>query len=373
MSGRQRIDADVAIVGGGIAGCAAAWNLASRGLSVCLIEKSAVGSGASGVNFGGVRQQGRDLAELPLSRRARALWGALPQLIGTDGEFAATGHLKLAYTEAEVVGLETYAARARDHGLALEMIGRNRLRAEYSWLGPDVRGGSLCPEDGAANPRIVAPAFARAARAAGACILEFTRATEIEPAGERFAIRAGDHEISARWLVNSSGAWAATIAEKFGERVPLEPIAPNCMVTEPVPAFITRSLGICGGGVAIRQTSQGSIVIGGGESLVDMEAGRARPLSDVCATVLKRAIRAVPALAGVHVLRAWAGVEGDMQDHVPVLGPSRTTQHLIHAFGFSQHGFQLGPAVGEAVADLITEGEARVDIARLGIERFGTA
>jgi sarcosine oxidase subunit beta len=59
-----------------------------------------------------------------------------------------------------------------------------------------------------------------------------------------------------------------------------------------------------------------------------------------------------------------------MADHVPVVGPSQTTRGLIHAFGFSQHGFQLGPAVGEAVADLITEGEARVDIARLGIERF---
>jgi len=366
----MRIEADAAIVGGGIAGCAAAWNLAARGLSVCLIEKGAVGAGASGVNFGGVRQQGRDLAELPLSRRARALWGELRGLIGTDGEFAATGHLKLAYSEADIVGLETYAARAREYGLVLEMIGRNRLLATYPWLGSDVRGASLCIEDGAANPRIVAPAFARAARARGARILEFTKAGEIGRAGERFAIVAGDHEISARWLVNCAGAWAAAIAKRFGETVPLEAIAPNCMVTEPVRPFISRSLGICGGGVAIRQTPQGSVVIGGGESIVDMSAGRARPLADVCMTVLKRALRAVPDLARVHVLRAWAGVEGDMADHVPVVGPSRTTPGLIHAFGFSQHGFQLGPAVGEAVADLITAGKARVDIAALGIGRF---
>jgi sarcosine oxidase subunit beta len=233
-----------------------------------------------------------------------------------------------------------------------------------------VRGASLCAEDGAANPRIVAPAFARAARRQGARILEFARAEEIDRAGDGFAIVAGAHEISASWLVNTAGAWAAPVAARFGETVPLEAIAPNCMVTEPVRAFMTRSLGICGGGVAIRQTPQGSVVIGGGESFVDMEAGRARPLSEVCVTVLRRAIRAVPRLARVHVLRAWAGVEGDMADHVPVVGPSQTTRGLIHAFGFSQHGFQLGPAVGEAVADLITEGEARVDIARLGIERF---
>jgi sarcosine oxidase, subunit beta len=369
----QRIDADVAIVGGGIAGCCAAFNLATRGLSVCLIEKGAVGAGASGANFGGVRQQGRNLAELPLSRRARAIWGELPKLIGTDGEFAAIGHLKLAYSVAEMASLEAYAAQTREHGLALELIGRDRLLAMHPWLGPEVWGGSLCAEDGAANPRIVAPAFARAARSRGARILEFTRAVEIK-AGDGFAIATDrGEEIAARWLVNTAGAWAAAIAKHFGETVPLQAIAPNCMVTEPVPAFMTRSLGICGGGVALRQTPQGSVVIGGGESFVDMGAGRARPVSAVCETVLRRAIRAVPALARVHVLRAWAGVEGDMIDHVPVVGPSRTTPSLIHAFGFSQHGFQLGPAVGEAIADLITAGEARVDIARLGIGRFAAA
>jgi sarcosine oxidase subunit beta len=370
---RERIQTDVAIVGGGIAGCAAAWNLAIRGISVCLLEKGAVGAGASGVNFGGVRQQGRDFAELPLARRARALWGELPKAIGTDGEFVASGHLKLAYSEADMASLEAYAIAAREYGLALELIGRARLLDTQPWLGPDVQGASLCAEDGTANPRIVAPAFARAARRNGALILEFTRAEEIEKAGDQFAIIAGSYEISARWLVNTAGAWGASIAARFGESVPLSAIAPNCMVTEPVPAFITRSLGICGGGVAIRQTSQGSVVIGGGESFVDMAAERARPLSAVCATVLRRAIRAMPQLAHVHVLRAWAGVEGDMADHVPVIGPSRTTCGLIHAFGFSQHGFQLGPAVGEAIADLITEGAARVGIAPLGIERFAPA
>jgi sarcosine oxidase subunit beta len=367
-----RIDADVAIVGGGIAACSAAVALRRAGMSVVLLEKRACGAGASGVNFGGVRQQGRDLAELPLARRARVLWGELPRAIGTDGEFAAMGHLKLAYSEADMVGLETYAARAREYGLTLEMIGRARLAETHPWLGPEVRGASLCAEDGAANPRFVAPAFAWAAQHQGARILEFVRAEAIDRAGDGFAIVAGAHEISARWLVNTAGAWAASVAAHFGERVPLLAIAPNCMVTEPVQAFMTRSLGICGGGVAIRQTSQGSVVIGGGESSVDMDAGRARPLAEVCATVLRRAIRAVPRLARVHMLRSWAGVEGDMIDHIPVVGPSRTTRGLIHAFGFSQHGFQLGPAVGEAVADLITKGEARVDITRLGIERFAS-
>jgi len=103
---KERVDVDVAIVGGGIAGCCAALRMRRSGLSVCLLEKGAVGSQASGVNFGGVRQQGRDFAELPLSRRSRELWGRLPELVGSDCEFVASGHIKLARSDADVEALD---------------------------------------------------------------------------------------------------------------------------------------------------------------------------------------------------------------------------------------------------------------------------
>ncbi|PSC04147.1 FAD-dependent oxidoreductase [Alsobacter soli] len=364
---------EVAVIGGGIAGCCAAFHLAARGVPVVVFEKGAFGVGASGVNFGGVRSQGRDLAEMPLSRRSRELWSRLPELIGTDAEFTVSGHLKLAYSDADMVFLEGYAERAREHGLELELIGRNRVRELHPWLGEEVVGASLCVDDGHANPRLVAPAFAAAARRLGADMRDFTRVTAIERDGDGFLMKTQQGAARARWLVNAAGAWGARIAEQFGEPVPLEPIAPNCMVTEPLPAFMDRSIGICGGGVALRQTAQGSVVIGGGESDVDMGKERARPLAAVCQTVLARAVRAAPRLAEAQVLRAWAGVEGDMADHIPCLGPSATAPGLVHAFGFSQHGFQLGPAVGEVVADLVTKGAPRVDIAGLSIWRFAAA
>jgi glycine/D-amino acid oxidase-like deaminating enzyme len=78
----EHLAVDVAIIGGGTAACAAAVALREAGLTVAVLEKRLCGAGASGVNFGGVRQQGRHLAELPLARRARALWGDLNQLLG---------------------------------------------------------------------------------------------------------------------------------------------------------------------------------------------------------------------------------------------------------------------------------------------------
>ena len=68
------------------------------------------------------------------------------------------------------------------------------------------------------------------------------------------------------------------------------------------------------------------------------------------------AIALVPALAGSLVIRTWTGIDGEMPDHIPVIGFSATTPNLVHAFGFSGHGFQLGPVVGEIIAELVTAG-----------------
>ena len=83
-----------------------------------------------------------------------------------------------------------------------------------------------------------------------------------------------------------------------------------------------------------------------------------------------RALDIVPALAEAQVIRTWSGMDGQMPDHIPVLGFSSTTPQLVHAFGFSGHGFQLGPVIGLIIAELITKGEAASPIAPFAIERF---
>jgi hypothetical protein len=85
------------------------------------------------------------------------------------------------------------------------------------------------------------------------------------------------------------------------------------------------------------------------------------------------AIALVPALAGSLVIRTWAGIDGAMPDHIPVIGFSATTPNLVHAFGFSGHGFQLGPLVGEIIAELITQGRSTSPLAPFAIERFADA
>jgi len=367
----ERLSADVAIIGGGTAGCAAALALRKRGLSVVLLEKGFCGAGASGVNFGGVRRQGRSFAELPLATRARALWDRLPEIVGEDGEFQVTGHVKLARSEADMATLEAYARDAAAYGLELKLIGANAVRADYPWLGPKVVGASLCADDGQANPRLVGPAFARAARRAGADIREQARVESAGFDGERFEVRtAGGVTVESRWLVNVAGAWAGRVAAWFGDSAPVETLAPNMVVTEPLPYFIHRSIGVCGGDIYVRQVERGNVVFGGGAGWGDIELERSRPVAATTAASMTKLIDLIPALRGAMVIRSWSGLDGEMPDHIPVIGPSLTTPRLLHAFGFSGHGFQLGPAVGEVLSELIVDGATPTDIGAFAIGRF---
>ena len=363
---------DVAIIGGGTAGCAAAVHLRRAGLSVILIERDRCGAAASGVNFGGVRQQGRAIAELPLAKRSRALWPTLNAFLGEDVEFTPTGHLKLARTEADMAQLEAYATEARAHGLDLTMIGPNAIRAQYPWLGAAVVGASLCAEDGQANPRLVAPAFARLARKIGVDIREHTSVTAARRTASGFEIDTGNGTVTARQLINTAGMGAAKIAALFGEHVPLEAMMPNMVVSEPRPYIMPQSIGVCGGDIYIRQIPRGNVIFGGGRGAGDWQNWRSRPETQSTLEVLPKLADIVPSFGDALIIRTWSGIDGATPDNLPIIGPSATTPGLIHAFGFSGSGFQTGPAVGEILAELALSGSTPTPIDAFRIDRFST-
>ena len=358
---------DVIILGGGGAGCSAALHLARRGASVVLLERGLVGSQASGVNHGGVRQQGRHPAEFPLARRSREMWSRMRQICGTDAEFDPCGHLKLARSEAEEADLLRWNAMAAEHGLHATMLGRNAIRAAHPYFSERVVAGSLLADDGSANPRLLAPALARAAREAGATLLEHHEVTAIE-AG--FSVRAAGREFTAPVLLNCAGFWGGGVAEKFGEPVPVTPLNPNMLVTEPLPFFCTHNLGVVGGDVYIRQISRGNVIFGGGRGESDPAVPISRPLPDPAFAAMARAVEIIPHLADALIIRSWTGIDGGMPDALPVLGPSRTTPGLIHAFGFSGHGFMLGPAVGAILSELVLDGRTDEPLEAFDIGRF---
>jgi len=371
----MRLEADVAIVGGGIMGCSAAWHLRQAGRTVVLLERGVVGAHASGVNFGAVRRQGRYLPQIPLAMRSREIWSTLEERLGTSVEFLPLGHVRLAFDEDHMDRLEAHQRDVEPYGLSLTLLDRADVRRRFPWLADHVVGASLQPDDGHANPRLVTPAIARSAAALGAQILEGQEVTGIDHDGTAFTVRtAAGLTVRAPVLLNTAGAWSGWIAEAFGEPVPLRPSAPQQGVTEPLPYAIGPAVSIVDSPIYLRQTPRGNVVFGGGRhGRADIATRRATALPENTEEQLAKVRGVVPHLARARLLRVWTGVEGYMPDTIPVIGPSATTPGLFHAFGFSGHGFQLGPAVGAVLAEFAVSGASQTPVGAFSIARFRKA
>jgi len=380
MSQGDLQDSDVLILGGGLMGSTTAFFLRQQhGLSVTLLERELVGRQASGTNFGNVRRQGRELFQMPLANRARAVWGRVKELLGEDLEFVPYGHLRVCYTERQAAIIEQHAHDVRPLGLNLEILNARQLQQRWGIFSPGVVAGSYSPEDGHANPRLAGPAFARAARRAGARIVEHAEVVQVERDGQGFVAHTADgRRFRAAQLLVACGAWSKRLAEQFGEQAPLDPRGPQMGVTEPLPYAIGPSIGLSSPieheGLYFRQITRGNIVFGGGlKGPADAERVRAASRPDNILRQMRELRRFVPAFENVQLIRVWSGIEGYTPDWQPVMGPSAHVNGLHYAFGFNGEGFAISPGVGETMAELIATGQTSIDLSRFAIGRFAGA
>jgi sarcosine oxidase, subunit beta len=281
--------------------------------------------------------------------------------------------LYVAFDAAQLGKLDHYARDACPYGLDVEMLDRAETRRRFPWLSDTVMGASWSARDATANPRLITPAAARAACTLGAEILTGVRVMAITKEAGRFRLATERDQIvvEADHLVNAAGAWGAEIAAHFGETAPIFAAGPPQFVTEPVRHFIGPSVQAVDGRIIFRQIPRGNVIVAGyPRGASDMVRNRA-PVDPVKTLVnMRRLIDVVPRLASVAVIRVWSGIEGYLPDMLPVIGPSRTTPGLLHAFGFCGHGFQLGPGVGVVLSELIADGASPTPLEPFLIERF---
>jgi len=372
VSGAGAATADVIIIGGGIHGCSSALHCRLRGLDVVLIEKDHVGRHASGVNAGGVRQLARDIAEIPLSVHSMDIWHRIEELVDDDCGFTNEGQVLVAETQAELALLKKRMRDLRAKGFTHEeLIDAAELHRLVPAVAESCPGGVVSRRDGAAIPFRATQAFRRKAEALGAVIRDGERVMEIRREGTSWAVFTDRAKYVAPKVINAAGAWADRIAAMLGEPVPLEVIAPMLMITGRMPAFIKPVVILRGRKLSFKQFDNGTVLIGGGH--------RGVPLRDENITVLDWAKLAVsartvadvfPIMRTAHILRAWAGIEARMPDEIPVFGASGTSEGVYHQFGFSAHGFQLGPGAGSVMSELVATGHTNMPIHALRIERF---
>lgn len=373
--GRAVATADVLVVGGGLHGCSAALHCARNGLSVIVVEKDTVGRHASGVNAGGVRRLGRAIAEIPLSLAAMEIWHRIADLVDDDCGFRPAPQIKVAETDTQMQALADRAAMLRDLGYAHEtVLDRDELFRLLPAVSQHCVGGLASLGDGFADPYRTTAAFRRKAERLGVRVLEGCAALGVEVRQGGFRLRTAGGPLDGGILVNCGGAWAGAIAAQLGEPVPVEPIAPMMLVTSRLPPFCRAVVGAAGRPLSFKQMDNGTVVIGGGRrGTIDAGGNATRLRLGELAKTARTASEIFPIVGRAEIVRGWAGIEGRMPDDLPVIGPSSTTDGAYHAFGFSAHGFQLGPVVGSALADLIVGRRPDLPLAPFRIGRFSAS
>ena len=414
---------DVAVIGAGIAGASVAWFLARRGRSVLLAEKGRVAAEQSSRNWGWVRQQGRDWAELPIMMEANRIWRGLAGETGeADLAFTASACVKLAEDEAALAGMEAWRDLAVRRQLDTTMLTGAQVAERFPALRGAFAGGMMTASDGRAEPWLAVPALARAARRAGVAVVEDCAVRALDRAGGRIGgIVTEKGPVRCEQVVLAGGVWSTVFAANEGIDLPQLAVRSTAARTNPAPEAVALNVSLPG--LAIRRRNDGCYSVSTGDvaehylspasfrhatkfaRLLRKSAGDVKlrlaapsgfpgswgfprrwpadgtspferrrvlhpgPSPLVLRRLARRIPRRIPAIGGVGLAEAWAGMIDVTPDAVPMLGELDLPGFFV-ATGFSGHGFGIGPAAGRVLADLACGRDPGHDLDRFRPRRF---
>lgn len=415
---------DVVVIGAGVAGTATAYFLAKQGVNVLLCEKGRVAGEQSSRNWGWVRQQGRDWAELPIMMESNRIWRGLAEETGEDDlTFTQAGCLYLAESQDALAKYEEWHEIAKQHQLDTRMLSANEVRGRYPNVSGDWVGGMLTASDGRAEPFVAIPALARAARAAGASVIENCAVRTLDLQGGTVAgVVTEKGRVRCRQAVLAGGAWSTHFAHNMGVDLPQLAVRSSVARTEPAPEIIGPNVSTAG--LALRRRADGGYTVTSGDlaehfispksfkylfkylkllrvSAKDVRLSPAapkgypgawgtprrwsadeqspfermrvlnpKPSPIVIKRTLERLPKRFPALKDVKLAESWAGMIDVTPDAVPTLGETAEVKGLYIATGLSGHGFGIGPAIGRIMADMVAGRSIGHDLTRFRPQRF---
>lgn len=367
---------DCIVVGAGISGAAAAYELALAGLKVVLVDRYGPAAMASGWTLAGVRQSGRHPAELPLATAAVAAWATLAETLGGETDYRRDGNLRLARTEAELAQVAAMVEAQSAAGLDLELLDQAALRALAPAIAPCVLGASFCASDGHADPRKTVRAFVAAAERAGAETRFGERVLSIDIEADRVVGVTTDRGvIAAGRVILAGGVFGNELLEPIGLHVPLSIRMVTVVRTAPVAPVLSQVVGVANADCAGRQevggrfrfTSSGSDWHG---AMTHEPMPRVLPSTAQVAATVTRFGAVVPAVLEAGLDEHWAGLIDGTPDALPVLQAAGEPEGLVIGMGFSGHGFCLGPVTGRILAALAQDEVPDLPIEPFRLERF---
>ncbi len=376
------IEADVVVVGGGIAGASAAYHLAARGRSVVLLERGEVASGASGVNMGGIDSIGWGNApdlQSHLTAGSADIFEAVQLDAGVDIEFRRSGALQAIHTpeQHEFVRRRVEALCARGH--RVELLTTREARGLEPHFSPALLGAMYSPLRAQADPARATRALATLAQGRGATVLVHHEVTALEPrpAGGWVA-RTSAETVVAGDVVIATGAWCGPVGALLGLRIPIVAVRGQMWSTPPVPPGVFQTIASAEsqlawhldpggeppfltlrGGTRLtrhlygRQRRTGEIIFGGDRELVGFDT---TPDAGGIEVNRRHAAEVLPFLAGLPVARTWSGLMPFPLDGTPLIGRLPGREHAWIVSGLASSGFGRGPMAGKLLADHLHTG-----------------
>jgi sarcosine oxidase subunit beta len=339
---------DLAVLGGGVMGSAAAIAAAEGGMRVTLLERASVGSGASGVNAGTLSLQIKRVKLMPYALRGRELWERAGDAVG----FRRTGGLTVAFNEREAVLLDERMTMKRAAGAPIEMIAPARVAEIEPNLSRRVVAASYCPDDGYANSSRTGLYYRGLLGDAGVAVREATPVTAIRR-DNVFRLSTPAGEVEARRVLIAAGAWTKSAAAMLGVDLPVRVRINTVSVTERGPVLMNTAVGHATGLLTMKQKENGTVLIGGGwQGRGSPEEGRGEVVPETLRTNLALALFAVPALAGLRIVRSWTGFEANVPDFYPLAGPLPGVPDA-HVLACVRGGYTIGPYIGRLMGESI--------------------
>jgi D-hydroxyproline dehydrogenase subunit beta len=373
------------VVGAGIVGCATAWELARRGVDVCLLERSSQpATGTTGLGEGNVlccdKEPG---AELELAKLGLASYEEIEALLGAEAGVRRKGALVVHADSAGWDAERDRVSAMHAGGVRCELLGPQDAWEAEPELSGSIAGASWFPDDLQCAPRAIARALAREAERVGATVLSGFAAKGIAMSAGRvdgLAPGGGRSPVKAGCVVIAAGAWSAALAATAGLRLPVEPRKGQLVRLERRPGFLSHKVIDGSYMAAVANPDERLLVSAVMETTLDghvlVGSSRERRGFDlsvdpaVSAALLDRAALLAPGVRDLAIDAAWAGLRPWLPGGLPAIGRSAAADGLWVAAGHEGAGVAHGPITGRLIAQAICGEPVALDLAPFDPDRF---
>lgn len=354
---------DTVIIGGGIIGCAIAYELGKREKTVLLVEKaSRLGTEASWAGAGILTSHASTHEPYPELCRASlemypSLAAELKAETGIDIEFIPSGTLSVYFDEAEAAGLIGLAERRVNRGFTAEVLSPEEAWELEPSLSKNIAGGVLFPEDGhVRNPKMVSALAKGAAQHGAEFLLGNPVSGFVKENGRVIAVVVNGDRIHADTFVIAAGCWSGNLTILLDCPMSIEPAKGQIVLLETVPPIIQRT--IDGLGIYIVPRTDGKILLGATVEFVGYDKTTS---VDGVKQMIDAAVVIAPELAQSTFVQTWAGLRPYYKNG-PCLGYIPGCDNVVIASGHYKNGILLAPITGKLIAELLTSEQTSLSL-----------